>query len=234
MRALTGLLLAAGLSYPGAALSFSDEGGSAKVGTSSATNSLEAAGDHSALLEQLEMKIGGLEQRIVAAQEKVDVLKDTVLAGVVTKAKARIVHKNEMGGSFELVHATYVMDGGVIFDKEDNEGSLSEQEEIVLFDGPISPGEHDIEVSLVFRVGSLGVFTYVEGYKFKVQSRYTLKAVDGRLNKLSIVSFDKGESDVTKETSDRLGVRYDFEAVIASQTKPPAPTPDPTQEPTKE
>lgn len=232
MRALTGLLLAVGLFHPGAALSFSGEGDGTALQTTTASGAtaLQAAGDHGALLERLEMKIGSLEKRILAAQERVDVLKDTVLAGIVAKARARIVHKNEMGGSFELVRATYVMDGGVIFDKEDNEGSIAGQEEIVLFDGPITPGEHSIQVSLLYRVGSLGVFTYVEGYKFKVESRYTLKAVDGRLNKLAIVSYDKGASDVTKETPDRLGVRYDFESVLASETKPPAAKPESTEE----
>jgi hypothetical protein len=185
---------------------------------------LESVGDHRALLEQLEGKIDALQLRIVAAQEKVDVLRDTVLEGIVSKARSRIVHANDMKGRFLLSKATYTLDGGVIFDREDVDGSLSNQEEIVLFDGPITPGEHEIKVSLVFRVGNVGVFTYAEGYKFKVESRYVMKAVDGRMNLLRIVSHDKGETDVSKQTTDRIGVRYDFEAkLVSDQPKPEQP-----------
>lgn len=196
------------------------------VPTSSAATPLDAAGDHQALLSSLESKIGEIEAQIVAASEKVEVLKDTVLAGIVSKANARILHKNEMGDAFQLRRATYMLDGGVIFDREDLDGSLSKQGELVLFDGPITPGDHEIRASLVFQAGSLGVFTYVEGYKFKVESRHVFKAIDGRMNVLGIVSHDKGESDVTKDTSDRIGVRYDFEAQLPSAAPAPAPTPE--------
>lgn len=191
---------------------------------------LETVGDHRALLEQLEAKIGQLSLRVVAAQTKVDVLRDTVLEGIVSKARARLVHVNDMKGKFLLSKAIYTLDGGVIFDREDIDGSLSNQEEIVLFDGPISPGDHEMKVSLVFRVGNVGVFTYAEGYKFKVESRYVMKAVDGRMNLLRIVSHDKGEADVSKQTTDRIGVRYDFEAKIVEETKKPA---QPTEQPTE-
>jgi hypothetical protein len=191
---------------------------------------LESVGDHRALLSQLEERIGSLQLRIVAAQEKVDVLKDTVLEGIVSKARSRIVHVNDMKGKFLLSKATYTLDGGVIFDREDIDGSLSNQEEIVLFDGPIAPGEHELRVSLVFRVGTLGVFTYAEGYKFKVESRYVMKAVDGRMNTLRIVSHDKGEADVSKQTTDRIGVRYDFEAKLVSDIPKPAPSETPPTE----
>ena len=179
--------------------------------------------DHRALLSELGIKIDDVERKIIAAQEKVEVLKDTVLEGIVSRARSRIVHVNQMGGKFLLSKAVYTLDGGVIFDREDIDGSLSNQEEVVLFDGPIAPGDHEIRVALLFRVGSVGVFTYAEGYKFKVDSRYVMKAVDGRLNELRIVSLDKGETDVSKQTTDRIGVRYDFEAKLVAEPKPEPP-----------
>src|SRR5688572_1256061 len=175
MRGFGWALVAAGILAPGASF--------AQVATSTSEGSI---GDHRARLEQLEAQIDALQQRIVTTQEKIDVLKDTVLEGIVSKARSRIVHVNEMRGKFLLSKATYTLDGGVIFDREDIDGSLSDQEEIVLFDGPINPGEHEMRVSLLYRVGSVGVFTYAEGYKFKVESRYVMKAVDGRLNQLRI------------------------------------------------
>src|SRR5688572_727118 len=186
--------------------------------------------DHRALLAEIASKIDMLEGKILRTQEKVDVLKDTVLEGIVAKARSRIVHVNQMRGKFLLSKAVYTLDGGVIFEREDIDGSLSNQEEIVLFDGPIAHGEHEIRVSLLFRVGSVGVFTYAEGYKFKVESRYVMKAVDGRLNQLRIVSLDKGEADVSKQTTDRIGVRYDFEAKLVADTKP-SPEPAKTDQP---
>ncbi len=74
-------------------------------------------------------------------------------------------------------------------------------------------------------MGTLGVFTYAEGYKFKVESRYVMKAVDGRMNVLRIVSHDKGQTDVSTQTTDRIGVRYDFEAKLVGDAKPAVPPP---------
>jgi hypothetical protein len=183
--------------------------------------------DHRALLDELNAKISEMEAKIVRTSEGVNVLKDAVLEGIVARARGKIVHVNQMRGKFNLAKATYTLDGGIIYDKDDVDGSLSNQEEVVLFDGPITPGEHEIKVSLLFKVGSVGPFTYAEGYKFKVESRYVLKTIDNRYNELRIVSHDKGEADVSKQTSDRIGVRYDFEAKVTYDTpKPPPAQPD--------
>src|SRR5688572_26386620 len=78
------------------------------VSTSTETM-LQSVGDHRALLRKFEDRIGGIQLRIGAAQEKVDVLKDTVLDGLVSKAKSRIVHANDMKGKFLLSKATYTL-----------------------------------------------------------------------------------------------------------------------------
>jgi hypothetical protein len=79
---------------------------------------------------------------------------------------------------------------------------------VPLYRGPIAPGDHLIEVEAVVRSGTFGIFTYAEGYRFEVQSKYTLRAREGRLNQLSIVFHQK--PDVTLSAEDRLGVRYDL------------------------
>lgn len=169
------------------------------------------ARDHQAQLDAFNARLTELDGKIVLAKEKVDLLRDTMLGGAIAKSRAVIVHRNEMGSSFVLDKAVYLLDGGVIFSRENTDGALDEIKELEIFNGPISPGPHELQVSLVYSGSSRGLFTYLKGYKFKIDSKrpYAFVVPDGRLATLSVVSFAKG--DITTSTTDRIAVRYDLE-----------------------
>jgi hypothetical protein len=61
------------------------------------------------------------------------------------------------------------------------------------------------------------VFSYLDGYKFKVQSSYTFNAEPGRLTVVKVVGFERG--GFTTDIKDRPSVRYDVEV---SKEKPVA------------
>ena len=54
-----------------------------------------------------------------------------------------------------------------------------------------------------------GLFSYLEGNKFKVQSSYTFDAEPGKVNTIKVVGFEKG--GLTPELEDRPAVRYDVD-----------------------
>jgi len=140
-------------------------------------------------------------------------------------ARAVLFHRNEMGSSFVLESVAYALDGAPIFTKVDVNGDLDKREEFEIFNGRIVPGQHQIAVRLVYRGHGYGIFSYLEGYKFKVQSSYTFNAEAAKVTTVKIVGFEKG--GLTADLKDRPAVRYDVEvakdAAMKQQQAPAAP-----------
>ncbi|MCB9655468.1 MAG: hypothetical protein H6729_15210 [Deltaproteobacteria bacterium] len=173
-----------------------------------------------ASVSELEKRFVELVDRIDLASQQVDVIKDSALGGVIERGKTVIVHKNDMGSGLELERAAYTLDGAPLFDTKDAPNTLS-AEDFELFNGPMEPGPHIITVSLVYRGTGGGLFSYLEGYRFKVESRYRLVVQEGRLNRLEIIAHTK--DDMTQELKDRLAVRYALTAgPMSSAARSPA------------
>ncbi len=167
--------------------------------------------------EQNELKVRTLEERVSDLKEKIFRtkarlmnLQEMVIGGdITTGAKAVLVHRNEMGSSFYLESVAYALDGAPIYTKVDVDGDLEKREEFEIFNGRIVPGNHQVSVQLVYRGHGYGLFSYLEGYKFKVQSSYTFNAEPGKVNTIKVVGFEKG--GLTAELKDRPAIRYDVD-----------------------
>jgi hypothetical protein len=189
-------------------------------------------GDHKAMLDRFNQRIEEMEGKIALTKDKVDVLRDTVLVGSAARTKVIIAHKNEMGTSFVLEKVTYTLDGEELYSRDDPEGGLNAQKEFEVFNGGLTPGSHELSVAMTYSGSSFGVFTYLKGYKFNVNSKWRFSATDGRQTRINVVSFAKG--DITTTTSDRIAVRYDTEVTPIGQNGevlPNAPTTPPTDQP---
>jgi hypothetical protein len=181
------------------------EGGEASA---EATAKQKAAdkGTYTVRLRDLEDRINRLKEQIFRSKARLSLLAETVLDRKIAGAKASIVFRNEMGGSFRLTKATILLDGGPIFNKSDEGGNLSEREVIDLFDGPVMPGDHTISVVLHYRGHGYGIFSYLKGYSFKVRSSRTFTVGEGKAVKLEVVGFEQG--GVTTPLEERPAVRY--------------------------
>lgn len=175
--------------------------------TGSSSTSVDV-GDHQVLIESLQSRLDVLAGRLEVVDDQVALLRETALGGDIAETRAVITHKNDLGRSFVLEQARYLLDGGVLLEKTDEGGNLSSLESLVLFDGRIGAGEHVLEVEVVCRGGGFGVFSYVESYRFRVTSKYVFKVREGRLNRLDVVVFQR--PDITLEAPKRLTVRYDY------------------------
>ena len=102
-----------------------------------------------------------------------------------------------------LESVAYALDGAPIFTKVDANGDLDKREEFEIFNGRIVPGKHQIAVRLVYRGHGYGIFSYLEGYKFKVQSSYTFNAEAGKVTTVKVVGYEKG--GITADLKDRPG-----------------------------
>jgi hypothetical protein len=169
--------------------------------------------------EQNDLKVRTIEERVSDLKEKIFRtkarlmnLQEMVIGGdITTGAKAVLVHKNQMGSSFYLESVTYALDGAPVYSKVDQDGDLEKREQFEVFNGRIVPGNHQISVQLVYRGHGYGVFSYLEGYKFKVQSAYTFNAEPGKALTVTIVGYEKG--NITTDLKDRPAVKYDVEVL---------------------
>lgn len=213
-----GLMLAAtpALAQDGAA-----PGETPNKGKTAPSASAAAIENHRATLLDFTNRIADLERRILRAEKRADVLKSSALTGNVAQTRAVILHLNRLGGGFTMDRATYVLDGKVIYDGENKDGRLDSEEALQLFAGPIRAGDHNLEVMLKVRGRAYGPFTYLEGYKFNIQSKYVFQVIEGRHNRLEIIATQK--DDITLEPQDRLTVAYEAGAqdVSAKTDKKP-------------
>jgi hypothetical protein len=158
----------------------------------------------------LEERVSDLKEKVFRTKARLMNLQEMVIGGDITAgSKAVLVHRNEMGSSFYLESVSYALDGAAIYSKVDVDGDLEKRAEFEIFNGRVVPGSHQIAVQLVYRGHGYGVFSYLEGYKFKVQSSYTFNAEPGKVNTVRVIGFEKG--GMTAELKDRPAVRYDVD-----------------------
>ena len=161
-------------------------------------------------LRAIEERVNELKEKIFQSKARLIQLQEVVLQGSISGAKAVLIHRNDMGSSFRLSRAQYALDGTPIFNRFDmGTGDLGVQDEIELFSGSIAPGTHQISVYLEYKGHGYGVFSYLNGYNFKIKSSYTFSAEEGKATTVRIVGYEKG--GITTQLADRPAVRYDIE-----------------------
>lgn len=182
-------------------------------------------GTYTVRLRDLEERVNRLKEQIFRSKARLSLLAETVLEKKIAGAQASISFRNEMGGSYRLHKATLLLDGGPIYGKTDEGGNLSKRQEIDLFDGPITPGDHTLNVVLEYKGHGYGIFSYLKGYAFKIRSNYTFTVNEGKTIQLEVIGYEKGGA--TTPLEDRPAVRYveefsDFDTQDAAMGNPEA------------
>ncbi len=136
--------------------------------------------DFNRRLLSAEEEVNGLKEQVFRAKATLQLLKEIVIQGSTSGARAVLWHKNELGPAFTIQSVAYYLDGQSIYSKTVLDESLSGKSEFKLHDGPIPAGNHTIAVSMVLRGNGFGVFSYVDQYTFNVQSSYAFTAEDGK------------------------------------------------------
>ncbi len=199
-------------------------------GTATAATTAPAAMDgqtYAVRLRDLERKIDELKEQIRRSHTRLSLLSDTILSGGGSGSRAIIKFKNDLSDAFRITRALFVLDGAVQYNKTDQSGALSEQEEIPIFNGSIPPGDHTMQVLINLQGNGYGVFSYLRGYKFEVRSTHSFSAVEGKTITLEAVAYEKGS--VTTPLEERPAVRYAEKIVsgLADGGTPEAAAPPP-------
>jgi hypothetical protein len=172
------------------------------------------AGSYSVKLRDLEQKINQLKEQIFRSKARLSLLAEKVLAGPAgAGAQAQIYYNNQMGSSYRLTKAVFVLDGAPIYNKTSEKGLKGKKKKkIQIFNGALLPGEHTISVHLEYKGFGYGFFAYLNKYKFKVRSSHAFSVDAGKSKKLIVVSFEKG--GITTPLDERPALKY-VESVAA-------------------
>jgi hypothetical protein len=182
-----------------------------------------AQGNYTVRLHDLERRVNELKEQIFRSKARLNLLKETVLHGVIAGARAVITHRNEMGSMYTPIRYVYALDGQEIYSKSDDSGKLADQKEIEVFNGSITPGNHTLSVQMIYQGNGYGVFSYLKGYKFTAKSSRTFTAPEGKQLQMKVVGFEKG-NPVTTDPKDRPSVDF-RESLVADKDTVAAPAP---------
>src|SRR5262245_34874424 len=171
------------------------------------------SGAYTVLLRGLEKNVNELKEQIFRTKARLNLLKETVLGGVIGASRAVIHHKNEMGSSFKLVKAAFALDGVQIAAK--SEGNLADIQEFDVYNGAIQPGSHTLSVALVYQGNGFGVFSYLKGYKFNVKSSHTFVAGESKTTNITVVGYEKG--NITTQLSDKPAIDFRVNVMSAGE-----------------
>jgi hypothetical protein len=171
-------------------------------------------------LKALERNVNDLKEQVFRTRARLNLLKETVLGGVIGASRCVIKHRNEMGSTFRLIKVVYALDGVQIMNKVDDTGRLADMHEFDVYNGAIQPGNHTLSVQLVYQGSGFGVFSYLKGYKFKASSSHTFVAADNKATVVTVVGYEKG--GMTTNMEEKPAVEFKVNLVTPEGTGAPA------------
>ena len=157
-------------------------------------------------LRDLESRVDELKEQIRRSHTRLSLLSDTILAGGVGGADAEIVFRNEMTNAFRVVSVLFVLDGAVLKKEQDDTGELAAKKSIPVLNGPISPGDHTLQVVVVFQGHGYGVFSYLRAHKYTTKHTHSFTVAEGTAVRIQTTAYEKG--GVTTPIDQRPNVRF--------------------------
>jgi hypothetical protein len=154
--------------------------------------STEEGGDFNRELLNVETQVDGLKERVFRSKATLQLLKEIVIQGASSGARATIWHQNRLSNGFKLEGVTYLLDGQSKFSKTDPTGSLDQTREFKISEGAIPPGSHNLSVNFKVRPSGYGIFSYAKNYEIDVRSNYAFEAELGKSCTVRSILTDKG------------------------------------------
>lgn len=165
-------------------------------------------GGYDIKLRELEERVVDLKEKVFKSKTRLMLLREQLLHNAIAEAGAVLVHVNEMGSAFTLEQVLYTLDGERVFFQDNHDGKLDSNRSFQVFNGIVSPGDHMVGVELTFR-GNGSLFSYIDGYQFKVRSTYTFASEKGRIARIKVIGYERG--GMTTDLQQKPYVRYDVQ-----------------------
>lgn len=95
--------------------------------------------------------------------------------GPIAGVRTRITLESRVDRAFRLIRAALWLDGEALYLREADQIDRR----IEVFDGSIIDGDHLLTAALGYRGRGFGIFTYLEGYRFRVSGRCSFTLAQG-------------------------------------------------------
>jgi len=175
-------------------------------------------------MRRLEQKTQALKERAWQLKARVQLLKEQMIGGGVG-AQAVVSHQSDMGSSFRITKLSYSLDGTEIFVRSDDAGeTLYKTTSFDVFTGPISPGNHTLVATAVYRGHGFGMFSYLSDYTFTVTSPQAFIVGEGKATKVACRGFERGGATVALENRAAIECKI---SESSPESSTPAATPTP-------
>lgn len=158
----------------------------------------------------VEQETDKLKERVFRSKATLQLLKELVLEGSSLGSSVVLLHVNKMGAGYTLQSMQFFLDGKSVYARMDQEGGLDVQKEIMLYEQPVTPGPHNLQVNMSLRGNGFGVFSYLQSYSFKLQSSYSFNVDDGQQTTVRVISDEKG--GFWRTFVDRPNVEYEAQS----------------------
>ncbi|HEY5946766.1 MAG TPA: hypothetical protein VIV40_14785 [Kofleriaceae bacterium] len=181
-------------------------------------------------MRRLEQKTQALKERAWQLKARVQMLKEQTLGGGVG-AQASIDHKDEMGASYRLTKLVYSLDGAQVFARSDDAAeAMYKTRNFDVFAGPISPGNHSLQVVATYRGHGYGVFEYLTKFTFTARGNASFTTGEGKISKVQCRGYEKGGAATPMEKRPAIECKVS-EAAPEKPVEPGAPSSTPGSTP---
>ena len=119
-----------------------------------------------------------------------------------------------MSSTFKLVRIVVTMDGAQIYARTDETGSLDSEDELVVYDGNLPPGPHNITIELQYRGNGYGAFEYLSSTTYTPRASHSFTAPENGSVKVVSVGYERG--NLTTQLRDRPAVQWQEQELDAS------------------
>jgi hypothetical protein len=180
-------------------------------------------------MRRLEQKTQALKERAWQLKARVQMLKEQTLGGGVG-AQASIAHADQMGASFRLTKLVYSLDGAQVFARSDDSAdTMYKTRAFDIFSGPISPGNHTLQISATYRGHGYGVFEYLTKFTFTARGQASFTTGEGKISKVECRGYEKGGAATPMEKRPAIECKVsDVQPEKPAEEKAPTTTPGTT------
>jgi hypothetical protein len=142
-------------------------------------------------MRELSNQVEELKEETFAAKSRLLLLRASVLQRSIAGSKVLIIHKDEMGGEYIPIQVSYSLDRERKLNRI-NTSDINSLDEQVIIDEKLIPGSHVLTVRMVYKGAPWGVFSYMNGYTFTLESSYVFTAEEGKAHEVTVTAFEKG------------------------------------------
>ena len=107
-------------------------------------------------------------------------------------AELSLLFQDQVGPAYKFNSIQIELDGESIFEQKiEEEENPFEKDAVHAFRGSFVSGEHHLQVMLVYKSVTFGVFEYLSGYRFNMKSSHTFSLKPGKTITMTIRAYEK-------------------------------------------